>query len=126
MSHMRLVCPIRVPLRVPYVSLTCPFTCPVPRMCPPCMSTVKKTYSQYLAEELGGQEEGDSEGPATKKYRSMVTTDRASFDKETAGFIGNWWGEKDSVAAGIKAEWKKTLRNGTGNTEEGAAATAEA
>jgi len=44
------------------------------------MSTVKKTYSQYLAEELGGQEEGDSEGPATKKYRSMVTTDRASFN----------------------------------------------
>ena len=90
------------------------------------MATVKKTYSQYLAEELGEQEEGDSEGPATKKYRSMVTTDRASFDKETAGFIGNWWGQKDSVAARIKAEWKKTLRNGTGDTEEGAAATAEA
>lgn len=93
---------------------------------PLCTATIKKTYSQYLAEELGEQEEGDSEGPATKKYRSMVTTDRASFDKETAGFIGNWWGQKDSLAARIKAEWKKTLRNGTGDTEEGAAATAEA
>ena len=72
----------------------------------PSAATVKKTYShKYLVvEELGEQEEGESEGPATKKYRSMVTTDRASFDKETAGFIGNWWGQKDSVAARIKAE----------------------
>ena len=89
MSHMRLVCPIRVPLRAPYVSLTCPLRVPlrgprVPCMCPPAVGACPIRMPLLLKTRLG----------------SMVTTERASFDKETAGFIGNWWGQKDSVAAG--------------------------
>jgi len=104
-------------VRVPYVSRTCPVrvpyvssTCPVP---PLILVLVLFTPPEYTY-------------PRTHMHHNQFHLDRASFDKETAGFIGNWWGQKDSVAAGIKAEWKKTLRNGTGNTEEGAAATAEA
>ena len=116
-SHF--VCPIcasYVPYVSLYVSLTCPLRVPyvshyVPRaVCVPAGRACPMRMPLLLKSRL----------------ESMVTTERASFDKETAGFIGNWWGQKDSVAARIKAEWKKTLRNGTGDTEEGAAATAEA
>ena len=114
--YVSLYVSLTCPLRVPYVFLTCvrvrrsPFTCPVPCMCPPAGRACPMRMPLLLKTRL----------------ESMVTTERASFDKETAGFIGNWWGQKDSVAARIKAEWKKTSRNGTGDTEEGAAATAEA
>ena len=103
--YVSLYVSLTCPLRVPYVSLYVPRAVYVPagRACPMRMPLLLKS-----------------------RLESMVTTERASFDKETAGFIGNWWGQKDSVAARIKAEWKKTSRNGTGDTEEGAAATAEA
>ena len=131
--RMSLTCPITCPFTtfyvslyeshtsptpyVPYVSRTCPVrvpyvscTCPVP---PLILVLVLFTPPEYTY-------------PRTHMHHNQFHLDRASFDKETARFIGNWWGQKDSVAARIKAEWKKTSRNGTGDTEEGAAATAEA
>ena len=72
------------PVRVPYVSHT----------------SLKKTYAQYVADALEEQEESDSEGPAVKKYRTMLTTDRGAFDKEAVGFLRNLWGQGKSEGGG--------------------------
>ena len=56
----------------------------------------KPTRSTRVADALEEQEQSDSEGPAVKKYRTMLTTDRGAFDKEAAGFLRNLWGQGTS------------------------------
>jgi len=63
-------------------------------------TSLKKTYAQYVADALEEQEESDSEGPAVKKYRTMLTTDRGAFDKEAVGFLRNLWGQGKSEGRG--------------------------
>jgi hypothetical protein len=50
---------------------------------------------------LEEQEQSDSEGPAVKKYRTMLTTDRGAFDKEAVGFLRNLWGQGKSEGGGV-------------------------
>ena len=67
-----------------------------------------------VADALEEQEESDSEGPAVKKYRTMLTADRGAFDKEAARFLRNLRGQRGKArggrgscvtAANIKAAW---------------------
>ena len=80
---------------VPYMSRTCPVRVPYVSH-----TSLKKTYAQYVADALEEQEESDSEGPAVKKYRTMLTTDRGAFDKEAVGFLRNLWGQGKSEGRG--------------------------
>ena len=97
--YVSLYVSLTCPLRVPYVSLYVPRAVCVPagRACPMRMPLLLKT-----------------------RLESMVTTERASFDKETAGFIGNWWGQKDSVAAGkSRPSGRKRCEMGRGTLRRG-------
>ena len=99
---------LRVPLRVLYVSHTSPHSvCPVvlrmSRTCPVRVPYVSNTSRKpaRVADALEEQEESDSEGPAVKKYRTMLTTDRGAFDKEAVGFLRNLWGQGKSEGGGV-------------------------
>ena len=114
--YVSFTCPIRVPtpyvpscsvcpVRVPYVSRTCPVRVPY-------VSNTSRKPAR-VADALEEQEESDSEGPAVKKYRTMLTADRGAFDKEAARFLRNLRGQRGKArgggscvtAANIKAAW---------------------
>ena len=85
------------PVRVPYVSRTCPIRVPYVSH-----TSRKPTRSTRVADALEEQEESDSEGPAVKKYRTMLTTDRGAFDKEAVGFLRNLWGQGKSEGGELR------------------------
>ena len=88
---------------VPYVSRTCPVRVPyVSRTCPVRVPYVSNTSRKpaRVADALEEQEESDSEGPAVKKYRTMLTADRGAFDKEAARFLRNLRGQRGKARGG--------------------------
>lgn len=95
-------------MSVPYVSHTSPVRAPYMSH-----TSLKNTYAQYVADALEEQEGSDLEGPAVKKYRTMLTADRGAFDKEAARFLRNLRGQRGKArgggscvtAANIKAAW---------------------
>ena len=88
---------------VPYVSRTCPVRVPyVSRTCPIRQETLRAVRRGCAGwKSKTWQEESDSEGPAVKKYRTMLTTDRGAFDKEATRFLRNLRGQGKPEGGGV-------------------------